>query len=244
MTVPQPELQDARRAGGVAALVAAATFVVGFALFVSVLADYTTGGQRPADSVDFLVDHQLTFHVWNLVIYLVFGVALVVLVLVLHGELRATHALRTSVATALGLVWVGLVLAAGMVANVGLAAIVDLNEDDPGQAASLWSALDAVQNGLGGGNELVGGLWVVLVSWTAIRARVFPAALGYLGVVTGAAGTLTVLPGLEAAGAVFGLGLIAWFTWVGLLLVRRPQPTADPLAGGAGEVGDPDLVNP
>jgi hypothetical protein len=46
------------RVGGIAALIAAATFVFGFALFATVLSDYTTGDPTPAESVAFLVDNQ------------------------------------------------------------------------------------------------------------------------------------------------------------------------------------------
>ena len=41
-----------------------------------------------------------------------------------------------------------------------------------------------------------------------------------LGVVIGVSGLLTVVPALEGVGLLFGLGLIVWFVWVGILLVR------------------------
>ena len=61
-------------------------------------------------------------------------------------------------------------------------------------------------DGLGGGNEIVGGLWVLLVSWAALRAGGLPRALNYLGLVIGVAGILTVVPALGELGAIFGLG--------------------------------------
>ena len=75
-------------------------------------------------------------------------------------------------------------------------------------------------NGLGGGHEIVGGLWVLLVSISALRADVFPKAVDYLGIAAGVGGLVTVVPGLEAVGALFGLGMIVWFVAVGVLLVR------------------------
>jgi hypothetical protein len=74
-----------------------------------------------------------------------------------------------------------------------------------------------VQNGIGGGNELVGGLWVLIVSRAAMRTDALPRALSRLGILAGAAGIVTVVPALEAVGAVFGLGLIAW---TGLVMLR------------------------
>ena len=70
------------------------------------------------------------------------------------------------------------------------------------------------------GNEIVGGLWVLLVSWAALRVGGLPRALNYLGVVSGVAGLITVVPVLGELGAIFGLGLIVWFVWLGIVMLR------------------------
>jgi hypothetical protein len=46
------------RVGGAAAILAAGTFAYGIAMFATTLADYTDPDATPAESVDFLVDHQ------------------------------------------------------------------------------------------------------------------------------------------------------------------------------------------
>lgn len=224
-----------QRVGGIAALVEAATFVFGFVLFATTLSDYTSSDD-PGESVAFLVDHRATLFVWQLVILVVFGVALVPLVLAVHERLRAAAPTLAPIATAFGLIWAGLVVAAGMIANLALGTVADLHESDPASAESVWAALDTVQNGLGGGNELVGGIWVLLVSWVALRAAALPRALGFLGIAAGVAGIVTVVPALEDVGAVFGLGLVVWFVWVGLVLLRDEPgttvPTTPDLAAG------------
>ncbi len=210
-----------QRVGGVAALVEAGTFIVGIVMFVTLLADYTTGNPTPAESVAFLVENQAALYVWNAIIFIVFGLALVPVVLALHERLKAKTPALAQASTAFGLIWVGLVLAAGMVTNIGIGTVADLEGTDPDRAATVWAALDSVQNGLGGGNEIAGGVWVLLVSIAALRSAVLPSALNYLGIVSGAAGLVTIVPPLEAVGAVFGLGLIVWFAWLGLLLLRE-----------------------
>ena len=213
-------MRDARKTGGIAALVAAATFVIGIVMFVTVMSDYATGDPSPSDSVAFLVDNQVAFQIWNIIIYICFGVALVPLAIAVHARLTADSPLLTPIATAFGLIWAGLVIATGMIANIGVGTVVDLADSQPSQAESVWSSLDAVQNGLGGGNEIVGGLWVLLVSWAA-WARGLPRALNVLGVISGTAGVVTIAPALEDVGAVFGVGLIVWFVWIGVLLLRE-----------------------
>ena len=46
------------------------------------------------------------------------------------------------------------------------------------------------------GNELVGSLWVLLLSLAALRTGGLTRALNYLGVVLGIAGILTMIPAL------------------------------------------------
>lgn len=55
------------------------------------------------------------------------------------------------------LIWAGLVIASGMVASVGLEAVATLHAKDVAQAVTAWVAIAAIQDGLGGGVEIVGG---------------------------------------------------------------------------------------
>lgn len=211
------------RTGGVGALIATATFVFGIVLFVTQLADYTAADATPASSVAFLVDHEATLFAWYAVIYLVFGLAIVPLVRALQQRLRTAEPELAAHASVFGHVWVGLMFATGMVLTIGVGAIADL-AGDPDQAQALWSTIDTVGNGLGGGNELVGGLWILLVSRAAQRSRTLPAWLNVLGAVTATAGIVTVVPALTEVGMVFGLGCIAWFAAVGRELLVHPTP--------------------
>jgi hypothetical protein len=232
-------MDQRQRIGGIAALIEAATFIVGIVMFVTVLADYTSGDPTPSESVTFLVDNQVALHIWNLVIFIIFGLALVPLVLALHERLKNRSPALAQVSTAFGLIWAGLVLAAGMVTNIGIGTVADLHDSDPARAETVWSALDSVQNGLGGGNEIAGGVWLLLVSLAARRAGALPVGLNYLGVISGVAGLITIVPPLEAVGAVFGLGLIVWFAWLGTLLLREARDPAASRDGGSVGIGAP-----
>ena len=194
-------------------------------MFATVLTDYTTGDPTPGESVAFLVDNQAALYIWNLVIFIVFGIALVPVVLALHQRLRDRSPALANAAGGFGLIWAGLVLAAGMVSNIAIGTVDDLHETDPAGAEPVWSALDSVQNGLGGGNEIAGGVWVLLVSWAALQTAGLPRWLNYLGLVAGVAGLVTVIPPLENIGAVFGIGLIVWFVGVGVVLLRDTAPS-------------------
>jgi hypothetical protein len=170
------------------------------------------------------VANETSLYAMHLLIYVVFGVVLVVLVLALHDRLKAGAPTTMQAATAFGLIWAGLVIASGMISNIGTAVVVDLYSTDPNQAAATWLAINPVVEGLGGGNEVVGGIWTLLVSLAAVRAGMLHRLLNYFGVVVGLVGILSAVPALgEVGGGIFGLTQILWFAGLGLLLLRTSR---------------------
>jgi len=114
-----------------------------------------------------------------------------------------------------------------------MGAIVGLHSTNPAQAASAWQAIEPVAQGLGGsGGELLGGLWVLLVSVAALRTGALPGALNWLGVAIGAAGVLSVVPVLGDLKYVFGLLQIVWFVWLGIVMLRTTARAVDPAMEG------------
>ena len=216
-------ISDLQKLGGISALIEAALYVTGFALFLTVLDP--SGYEGHVQRVAFLADNQVAWYITNLLIYVVFGVVLVVLVLALHARFKNDSPAIMQTATAFGLIWAGLVIASGMIANIGNSTVVALFSENQDQAVSLWLAIITVQEALGGGNEIVGGLWVLLLSWAALRAGKLPKVLNYLGVLVGLAGILTVVPAFDVLMDVFGLGQIVWFAWLGIVMLRE-DPSA------------------
>ncbi len=212
-------MQSTQRLGGIGALIAAGTFVVGLAMFATMVMDFVTATD-PSEAVAFIVNNQLALYVWNNVIHIVFGIALVPLVLAIGDRLRAAHSPLARVSSVFGLIWAGVIIATGMITNIAYATVSDLQGTDPEMASTVWASLDAVTNGLGGGNEVLGGIWVLGISIVALRERLFARWINYLGVVMGVSALLTIVPALEDVGAVFGLGLIVWFVAVGITLIK------------------------
>ncbi len=213
-----------QRWGGYASLVVAATYVVGFVAMGAYLvpAGFTDAVGDPTASMDFLLTHQTPLYLWYLVLYLLGGAALVVLVLGIHDRVTRAQPALAKVAGGLGLIWAGHLLASGMVALLGQRAVVELAAGDRDRAESTWVTLSVVQDALGGGIELVGALWLLVVSVASLRARVFSRRLAVLGLVVAAAGAATLVPSAaETSTAVFGIGLIAWFVATGVALLRR-----------------------
>jgi hypothetical protein len=210
--------------GGFAALYLAAAYLVGIVLFLFVL-DYPSIVE-PAQKVALLVDKQMVIYITNLLMYVIFGVFLVVLTLALDERLNASAPAIIRTATAIGLIWACVLIASGMVSNAGIAPVVALYDKDPAQAALTWSTIESVANGLGGANgEILGGLLTLLISWAALRAGGLPKGLNYLGVLVGAVGLISTIPGLNDLAGLFGMSQIVWFVWLGIVMLRR-NPSA------------------
>jgi hypothetical protein len=214
-------VRNLQKSGGFAALYLAVAYLIGMVLFIAVL-DYPSLTD-PAQKVALLVEMQTVIFSTNLLMYVLFGVVLIVLALALHERLKSGAPALVQVATVIGIIWAGSLIASGMVANAGIAPVVALYATEPAQAALSWQGIETVANGLGNGNgEILGGLWALLVSLAALRTGGLPKGLNLLGLLVGAAGILSLIPGMtDALTGVFGLSQIIWFVGLGTVLLRR-----------------------
>lgn len=212
-------MKTLQKSGGIAALFMAISHLIGIIIFIAVL-DYVSITD-PAQKVALNVEKQTVIFSTNLLMYVFFGFALIVLSLALYDRMKSGAPALMQVATAIGIIWAGSLIASGMSANAGLAAIVSLYVKNPAQAALTFQAIESITNGLGNANgEILGGPLTLLVSLAALRTGSLPKGLNILGVFVGAVGIITIIPALNALTGVFGLGQIIWFVWLGIVLVR------------------------
>jgi hypothetical protein len=213
------DMKALQKSGGFAALYLAVAYLIGIVLFLVVL-DYPSLID-PAQRVALLVEKQLVIFSTNLIMYVFFGVFLIVLSLALYDRLKSGAPAIMLAATAIGIIWAGSLMASGMVSNAGITPVVALYAKDPAQAAVTWQGIESVASGLGNGNgEILGGLWTLLVSLAALRAGGFPKVLNILGLFVGAVGLVSVFPGLTNLAGIFGLSQIIWFVWLAIVLLR------------------------
>lgn len=215
-----------QKTGGLAGLTCAATYLFGFALLVTLLAPlgFGSGDIDARAVVTFIQDQSGLLIIWNSVIYILNALALVLLVVALQARLKLATPDWAAVTHALGLIWATLVLGAGMIANVAVERAAHLAPSDMDGAVALWETLHAVELGLGGGNEIAGGVWIGCVSLAGLIGRSLGKVTVGLGLLTGAGGLATLIPAIgDVAGAIFGLGAIAWFIVVGLSLTFGRQ---------------------
>lgn len=209
------------------AAICGATYIFGFVLLFTYLAPsgYGMDGSDPAVIVGFLVENPGLMSLWNLSIYVVNGLALAGLAVVSAARFAPKAPVLSQAIQTFGLLWATLVVGAGMVANVGNAVVLSHYDADPEKAVLMWQIFSAIENGLGGGNEIAGSVWGILYAVAVFKTKAFGRALGWFSVVIGVAGLSTIIPALgDAGGAIFGLGYIAWFFWVAIAWARSTQP--------------------
>jgi hypothetical protein len=213
-------MKTLQKSGGFAALYMAISHLIGIIIFIVVL-DYMNITD-PTQKLAMNIEKQTVIFSTNLLMYVFFGFALIVLSLALYDRMKSGALVLMQVATAIGIIWAGSLIASGMVANAGLATVVPLYSKDPTQAALIWQGIESVANGLGNANgEILGGLWVLLVSLAALRTGGLPKGLNILGLLVGVMGIITIIPALNGLVAVFGLDQIVWFVWLGIVLLRN-----------------------
>jgi hypothetical protein len=221
------KMKNLQKMGGIAALYLAAAILFAMVGYLMILG--TLDVVDPIEKVAQLVDNQAFLYILNLISYVIWGIILIPLVLALYQRLKASSPSMMQIATVIGLIWACIVIASGQVSNFGMNAVIDLYGNDPAQAATVWMAIDSVANGLGSASgEILGGTWMLLVSWAALRGRGLSKALNYLGVLVGVAGLFSAVPALFGAlGIIFGLGKMVWALWLGIIMLRKnPSATA------------------
>jgi hypothetical protein len=215
-------MKTLQKFGGIAALIDAATYLVAIGLFLTLLSPMGNTDLDFGQFMAFFMENQMIVFIWDLLSYMVNGVFLVILALALYDRLKADSPAMAQVATVLGLIWAVMVFASGFISIYGYEAIANLYGKDPAQAATLKLVLGTVTLGLDHSDRFLGCLWVLLVSWAALRSGALPKALNYLGLVIGIPGIIsTLFPAFNELGIAFGLGIIVWWIWLGIVMLRN-----------------------
>ena len=217
-------MKTLQKSGGIAALYMAISHLIGIVIFLVILDVLSI--TDPSQKVAMNIEKQTVIFSTNLLMYVFFGFALIVLSLALSDRMKSGAPALMQVGTAIGVIWAGSLIASGMVANAGLATVVALHAKDPAQAVLTFQGIEAVANGLGNANgEILGGMWTLLISIAALRTSGLPKGLNILGLFVGAVGIITLIPALTDFTGLFGIGQIVWLVGLGIALLRSNART-------------------
>ena len=219
-----------QRAGGIAAIVCALTYLFGFVFFFGLI-------KPPVDTSDinqlqFLVSQRDTFFMGYIIIGIVFSFSLLLLSHSLQAVFKNHSPIIARYTSAIGNIWATFVLASTFIFLVSLPILANYADTSGDNAVVVLKSVYIVVDALGGGIELLGAIWVLLISYMGIKHGVYARATHVLAAAVGIAGILTLFSGLsvfsgnvlfEASTAVFGLGQIVWFILIGLHMTRTSR---------------------
>jgi len=216
-------MKNLLKIGGIAALIGGATNLFALGVFAAILVPKGFSSGDPGKIVAFLADNQAFMRVFDIIIYLVFGVGMIFLSLALYDRLKAGSPSLAQAVSTFGLIYAVLVIVVGTLSINNVTTVVKLYSENPAQAASVWLTLDSVATGLGGGGgeTMINALWILYLSCVALKTKELSRVFNYFGLMVGVAGILTVLwTSLTMMAVVYGLGLIIWFIWLGIVLLH------------------------
>lgn len=222
-------MNNLQKSGGIAALIHAAAYAAAILWFIVLLSPLLNAD--PRQHMAFVADNQASMYAAILISYWLTGGTLVVIALALYERLQNGSAALMQIATIFGCIWAALIIGSGNLMLSDFGVVAKLYGNNPVQAETVWLALDAVETGIVSGNEIVGSLWVLLLSVAAMRTNGLPLGLNVLGMALGVVGIVTgilaFIPAVKEIIMLFGLGMIVWSAWVGIAMLRnRPGATA------------------
>jgi hypothetical protein len=209
------------KAGGVAALIQAALFLITLIFVFAILPSQGLASPEafndPARALASAVQSpMLALFNW---LDVAFAVTTVIIVLTLHERLQADAPILTRLATTAGLTAAILLLLLGMIGFSAVTELARISVQNTAGAQTAYIAVNALINSLRPANTFAYGWWVLLVSWVALQARsALPKPLSYFGIIFGLMGIITfAVPLLGFLGIIVGL---LWFGWLGMTLLR------------------------
>jgi hypothetical protein len=215
-------MKNLQKAGGISALIAAATYLFAMGLVVSILkpmADLNLGFQ---EYMTFFTANKSLLFIWHFSMYIINGFCLIVLVLAIYERLKNSSPRLAKIASSSGFIWAAFVFLSGLILNYGTEALISLYGKNQAQAEMLKNVLDTITMGIDSSDKLLGCLWVGLVSIAAIKKKVFPKTINIFGLVISLAGLIgTIIPALLSISYIFGVGAIVWWLAVGIYMLRK-----------------------
>jgi hypothetical protein len=215
------DMKTLQKVGGISALVCAGTYILALGLLTTVLTPMANSSLPFDQFIAFFLPHQTLIFIWHFSMYLVNGTFLALLALALYQRIKTGAPALSLAAACFGLFWTGLVFASGFITLYGWEVVGKLASSDPAQASILRLVVDTIATGIDHSDRFLGCLWVLLTSLAALRTGQLPKPLNILGLVIGTAGIVSsVAPAINALGYAFGMGVIVWWGWLGIVLLR------------------------
>jgi len=135
---------------------------------------------------------------------MLFGIVLVPLVVAISNNFTKQYIYLTRNTPIFGFIWLVLIIASGMIVIHGIDTIEVVYKTNTNSAMTSWQTIEVIQYGLSGAIEIIGRIWVFLITIAGLKYSVFNKFLNYFGLVDDVTGILTIIPTYKDFGIIFG----------------------------------------
>lgn len=205
-----------------ASLLCCACYCIGLATVFFVEPGLNKGAE---ERLVYILESGHILQAWYFIIYVFFGICLITLNVGLRRWLMPSSSVTLQLSFITGWIWAAYVFASGLISILTIQYLLSLPYENQ---KTIWYAIYSIQAGLGEGVEWVGGLWMVFLSLHILKHRRHQILFGYTGLIIGGCGTLTMIPGLALAGALFGISQMFWFIALGRILFAHARRIKNP----------------
>lgn len=179
-------------------------------IFVYLLLLQYDSATSASEQISIISSNPVLVHITTLHIYVVFSFGIILLATYLYLKLKEQQPILGLLSFITGIIWATILIASGFI-SMGITTLL-MNGTAASELVSAWQAIDIVSNALGGGNELMGGVFSGLLSLAMYKARFSGVVTSVLGALVLVGGILSALPYLVDIGiGVFVISQILWF---------------------------------
>lgn len=203
-----------------ASFICASSFTLGLCLILVIAPDFNNG---PDERLYTLSQYSGLMQLWYFLVYVVFGISLLVLSISLLENENKDHSALQQITMLMSYLWSCYIFASGFIAILSIEFLFSNHFDLGTSVIELWRDIYAIQIGLGEGSEWVGAIWVVLVNTCLLKEKRLGKKLVCFGYIISVFGFATFIPALKELGAIFGLLQIIWFIIAGMLLLHEKR---------------------
>jgi hypothetical protein len=215
-------MKNLQKAGGICSLISSATYIFAMALILSILAPFADTNFSFQEYISFVTVNKTIIYIWHFSMYFINGICLTVLVVALYERLNNGSPYMAKIASVFGFIWAVFVFLSGLVNIFGSETVITLYAKNQNQAEILKQTLETISMSIDHSDKLLGCLWVGFVSIAALKNRILPKIANIFGIVMSIAGLIgIIIPSLLTVSYVFGVGIILWWLYIGIFMLRK-----------------------
>jgi hypothetical protein len=163
-----------------------------------------------SEQINIISNNPVLVHITTLHIYVLFSFGIIILATYLYLKLKEKQPTLSLLSLITGVVWSTILIASGFI-SMAVTTLI-MNGAAASDLASAWQSIDIISDALGGGNELLGGVFTGLMSLTMYKARFSSKVTSILGALVFVGGVVSALPYLADIGiGIFVISQILWF---------------------------------